>query len=515
MTHTFDYKFDYDSDSKKLKKIWEFSIGNCHAYTVLRSDIRQQLKLAHEECGFKYIRFHGIFMDQMNVVYRGYDGKLEFSFFNIDNIYDYILSIGMKPFVELSFMPEAMASLKSYVFRYKGNTSMPKDMGEWELLISSFVTHLIDRYGIDEIRQWYFEVWNEPNLGGDVENLNTGFFAGTQQDYFELYKHTAQVIKSIDSSLRIGGPATSNNRWILEFIDFCEKENVPFDFISTHHYPTDVIFGDKCEGGEEFKRLSEHIKKVRDKNKAWDKLNRFKNKLWNYVPKDATIKMAQKAKNEAGKYPLYYTEQSSLTGEFTEDSFGASYICKINMDNMDYVEGYSYWCLSDIFEESFQVSREFHGGFGLFTYHGIRKAPYNAYQLLHKLDGEVLLDKGTYESIDISLIKDENKDYIMITNYDSLCNKVGTYEGYVEISNYFYDVKKIRMYIIDKRHSNSHHIYKKLNMGNYLTKNEIDFLNKKGKLYSRNYRDFTLENNKLSLNYKIYGQAVIMFEIFR
>lgn len=509
----FNCSFDYGDKSKKLNKIWEFSIGNCHAYTLLRSDLREQLKIAHEECGFKYIRFHGIFMDQMNVVFRRYDNSLEFSFFNIDNIYDYILSLGMKPFVELSFMPEDMASLKSYVFRYKGNISLPKDMNEWNLLIETFVKHLIDRYGLDEIRTWFFEVWNEPNLGGDIENLNTGFFSGTQNDYFELYKNTALTIKKVDKELKVGGPATSNNRWIPEFIDFCEKNNVPLDYISTHHYPTDVIFGDNCQGGEEFKKLSAYVEKAKDKAKAWEKLNNFKTGLWKYVPKDATLKMTLKARSEAKKYPLYYTEQSSLSREDTEDAFGASYIVETNLEKMDLVLGYSYWCLSDIFEEHFQQSKEMHGGFGLITYHGIKKTPFNAYKLLHQINGEILEKNFNDDSLTIRLIKDKDADYVLLCNYDSLAARVGVFKGSIKIEGYNENIKGVKVFKIDKNHSNPHYFYKKMKNQDYLTKDEISYLKKKGELYKRKFNDYKILNNSLEINYKISGQAVILFKI--
>ena len=159
--------------------------------------------------------------------------ELLYSFFNTDKVFDFLLSIGMKPFVELSFMPTALASGKKTVFNYKANVTPPRDYKQWAALIHKLVSHWVERYGRAEVRQWFFEVWNEPNL--------KSFWTGTQRDYFKLYRYTAEAIKQVDASLRVGGPATAKSEWIEDFVDFCERNKVPADFISTHHYPTDAL----------------------------------------------------------------------------------------------------------------------------------------------------------------------------------------------------------------------------------------------------------------------------------
>ncbi|MCB8988772.1 MAG: hypothetical protein H6661_13610 [Ardenticatenaceae bacterium] len=152
---------------------------------------------------------------------------------NVDRIYDFLLALGVRPFVELSFMPEALASGSQTVFNYVNHVSPPKDYAEWGKLIHKFVAHCVDRYGLEEVRRWYFEVWNEPNLDS--------FWAGSQADYFNLYRTTVETIKEIDADLRVGGPATAKNEWIPEFLEFCARNNLPVDFVSTHHYPTDAF----------------------------------------------------------------------------------------------------------------------------------------------------------------------------------------------------------------------------------------------------------------------------------
>ena len=163
--------------------------GSGHATLGLRADWQAQLKRAHQDLGMKHVRFHGLLSDDMGTLISEGEEFL-YSFFNADQIFDFLLSIGMKPFVELSFMPSALASGDQTVFHYRANVTPPKDYAQWSVLIRKLVSHWVSRYGIGEVRQWFFEVWNEPNL--------TAFGSGKQDDYFELYRYTAEAIKSVD-----------------------------------------------------------------------------------------------------------------------------------------------------------------------------------------------------------------------------------------------------------------------------------------------------------------------------
>lgn len=160
-----------------------------------------------------------------------------------------MLSIDVKPFVELSFMPEDLKSGNETVFWWKGNKTPPADKGKYASLIYEVVKHLVQRYGLDEVKQWYFEVWNEPN--------HKGFFTGTKEDYFEMYKIAANSVKKVSPELRVGGPATAGNAWVGDFIDYCDKNNVPLDYISTHTYGTKSVFD---EFGVKKKRLKLWLK---------------------------------------------------------------------------------------------------------------------------------------------------------------------------------------------------------------------------------------------------------------
>lgn len=307
------FTLDINSQTRELKRYWNMCVGSCHATTALREDYREQLTRCQRELGFRYVRFHGLFDDDMSVlkktVRKGtHEEVYVVSFTNIDSIFDFLLSINMKPFVEIGFMPDCLRTKEYTVFHYKGYISKPSSYETWDWLIETFAEHLIERYGLDEVRQWFFEVWNEPNLGGP-ESTN-GFWAESEEEYYNLYKHTALALKKADSRLKVGGPATSNNSWIPQFVDFCRKNGAPVDFVSTHHYPTDVILGYGVEDSINFfsPKEGESQEEFEERQKDWHKT------LWENVDRGVLTKMTRKAVKEADGLPVYYTEWNSLAG---------------------------------------------------------------------------------------------------------------------------------------------------------------------------------------------------------
>ncbi len=205
-----------------LNTMFKTCVGAGRAAEGLRADWQRQLTYVHEQCGFTYLRMHGLLGDDMGVYREDKNGRPEYNWQYIDEVYDFLLRIHMKPFVELGFCPGALASGTKTIFWWRGNVTKPKDPRKWEGLIRALVTHWKERYGEAEVRTWYFEVWNEPNLDG--------FFAGTQQDYFELYATTARAIKSVSAAYRVGGPATAGCAWIPEFIAYCDSQPRPGRF---------------------------------------------------------------------------------------------------------------------------------------------------------------------------------------------------------------------------------------------------------------------------------------------
>ncbi len=347
----------------KLDQTFNMVIGAGRANEGLRADWQQQLAEIKRDAGFKYIRMHGLLTDDM-AVYGGTDaqGKERYNFMYIDSLFDYLLSIGVKPFVELGFMPQAMASGSKTIFWWKGNVTPPSSYEKWEKLVKSLTEHWTERYGAAEVASWYFEVWNEPNLDG--------FWTGTQDEYFKLYAHAARGVKSVNPKYKVGGPATAGAAWIPEMIAYSVKNKVPLDFVSTHTYGVGEGFLD--EFGTKGTVLNADESAV-----SGDVLRNRK-------------------EIEASAMPgleLHYTEWSSsyTPADPTHDSYHqAAYI----LDKLKQVgkaaQSMSYWVFTDIFEEPGPRFEAFHGGFGLMNTQGIKKPAYFAYQFLNQLGSDEL-----------------------------------------------------------------------------------------------------------------------------
>lgn len=214
---------DYNKISGKLNTFFNECLGAGRANEGLRADWQQQLSYVRKECSFKYIRMHGLLTDDMAVYKEDSKGNPQYNYMYVDALFDFLQSTGMKPFVELRFMPNALASGHQTIFWWWGNVTPPKDYDKWAALIKSLTQHFTERYGANEVKTWYFEVWNEPNL-------SPGFWTGTQQDYFKLYKYTAQAVKSVNKDYRVGSPATAGAAWESD-------KNYPGNFIIAPYEP--------------------------------------------------------------------------------------------------------------------------------------------------------------------------------------------------------------------------------------------------------------------------------------
>ncbi|OON63039.1 glycoside hydrolase [Massilia sp. KIM] len=357
-----------------LGSVHNLVIGAGRANEGLRADWQQQLAEVKRDAGFRYIRFHGLLSDDMGVYKVDAQGKEHYNFQYIDALYDYLLGIGVKPFVELGFMPTAMASGTKTIFWWRGNITPPRSYERWEALVKALLEHWTRRYGADEVATWYFEVWNEPNL--DL------FWSGTQDDYFKLYTHAARAIKSVDRRYRVGGPATAGAAWIPEMIAYADKNKVPLDFVSTHSYGVNQGFLD--EYGTQGTVLSKD---------EWA------------VSGDVLKNRKEIAASAMPRLDLHYTEWSSsyTPSDPTHDSYHQpAYILTKLKQVGNAAQSMSYWVFTDIFEEAGPRFQAFHGGFGLMNTQGIKKPAYFAYQFLNQLGPTELknADQRSYATVD-------------------------------------------------------------------------------------------------------------------
>ncbi|MEO6102887.1 MAG: beta-xylosidase [Pseudoxanthomonas sp.] len=339
----------------------DLSVGSDYPGTLMRSDNQAQLGTAVEELGFRYIRFHDIFHDTLGTV-RKVDGRIVYDWTRLDRLYDDLLAKGIRPFVELGFTPGALKTSEQTIFYWKGNTSHP-DPALWRELVGAYIHHLRARYGAEEVRRWYFEVWNEPNLAGFWEGAD-------QQAYFDLYADTARTIKAIDPALRVGGPSTAGAAWIPEFLAFVAANQAPIDFVTTHTYGVDGGFLD--EDGKEDTKLSASP---------------------DAITGDVRRSRQQIQASAFPDLPLFFTEWSTsyTSRDFVHDSYiSAPYILTKLKQARGLVQGMSYWTYTDLFEEPGPPPTPFHGGFGLMNREGIRKPAWFAYKYLNALRGREL-----------------------------------------------------------------------------------------------------------------------------
>jgi xylan 1,4-beta-xylosidase len=429
---------DLSQHGTDLVHCWEHTVGSCHAPLALRADWQQQLRRCHDELGFRYVRFHGLLSDDTGTAVRDHD-RLLTSFFNSDQIIDFLQSIGMRPFVELSFMPAALASGSKTVFHYRANVTPPKDYQAWAALIHQLVAHWVRRYGVREVAKWFFEVWNEPNL--------KAFWTGSMQDYFRLYRVTAAAIKKVDRSLPVGGPATARDGWIDEFVDFCRASRVPLDFVSTHHYPTDALVP---ELGQEYDDTETQLAmSARGRLREW----------------------AQDTQRRARGLPVYYTEWNTSSNPRDprhDDPYAAAFVAKTALEASDLVQGYSFWTFSDIFEENYFPSVPFHGGFGLLTIHGIAKPAYRAFELLHQLGHERLWVDGLHETVNAWVVRDPAGVKVLLVNHALPRHPIAPVRVRVHLAH---SPRPSHVWVerIDEGHANAKRRWQKLGAPEYLT----------------------------------------------
>lgn len=358
---------DINNVKGKLDRYFSRCVGAGRAAEVMRHEAYEQLRAVQSECPFEYIRFHGLFHDEMGIVNRDADGKLFYNFQYVDLLFDSLLDIGIRPVVELGLIPGELRSGDSTVFWWKMYNTAPKDFDEWGDTVEALVRHVTVRYGAEEIKKWFFEVWNEPDLDS--------FFRSDDRmnQYFKIYEYAARAINRVDPDYKVGGPATAGLRWIPDFIAFCRENSVPLDFISGHYY---CLKGDFDADGK--------VRLVMNKH--------------DYL--SGTINKTARETHAEG-YPLLITEWSasySSRDPVHDSYFSAPFILQIIKECEGGAEMLSYWTYTDIFEELGIGQKPFHGGFGLFNIQSLKKPAFHSFRMLAGLgDDEIVCnDKSAY-----------------------------------------------------------------------------------------------------------------------
>lgn len=496
---------------------WQFGLGNDHAYQLHRTDVCEHIKLAHDELGIKYIRCHGILDDDMLTYQRMGDCRMfrsvpfnnkieEINFRQVGHVYDNLLRCGVKPFVEISFMPSALASGKKLGLRYDPNITMPKSLKAWSEYIKKFIRFLIDRYGEKEVETWYFEVWNEPDL--------SCFFAGTKKDYFKLYEATVRAIKEVSPKLKVGGPSTSACLWLKDFLDFCEQNNVPCDFVSTHHYPGDA-FGNFIN----FKNVKQMFTSAMDAVKNRKPLSDTMTNMF-FLPEDflrwdkgTLARMDDEAKAKVGGKPLFITEWNSMAvfgSPVHDEKYSAAFAVKSCMDLNNTLGGYMFWCCSDLFEEQFMLPKPFVGSFGIVSNDGIPKPNFWGFKILSQLYKKRLdLPMRTNESVEYAAFVDGDKTQVLVYAQDQDYFKNETHNISITINC---EATSATIQRIDDIHCNPKAEWIRLGSPDNLTPNQIEDIKAKTRLTEEGV-SFTTEEGSTKLSVTLHTNDVILITL--
>ncbi|MFI9639948.1 xylan 1,4-beta-xylosidase [Micromonospora sp. NPDC051925] len=350
----------------RLTDAWRRCVGTGRFELALRRDYQDSLALIQRDIGFRHIRGHGLLSDGVGV-HRPYEHqgerRVHHSFTYVDQVVDAYLELGVRPFVELGFMPSGLASGDQTVFWWQGNVTPPRCWSEWADLVRTTVAHLVDRYGLDEVRGWPIEVWNEPNL--------TDFWQGADRDaYHRLYEVSAHAVKEVDAGLQVGGPAISPgaDEWLKPFADFVTAHDVPVDFVSRHAYTS---------GPAQHVPFGTHQ---------------------TLTPASALLEQFAAPRRHLygtalAELPVHITEFNSSyrpDNPIHDTAFHAAYLAPVLAAGGDLVDSFSYWTFSDMFEEQGVPTALFHGGFGLLTHRQIKKPTYHLYAFMARLGDEVL-----------------------------------------------------------------------------------------------------------------------------
>jgi len=490
----------WTEDGTPFKHSWEGYVSIDQAFWLQHTVVQSQIAMAHKDLKAKNLRTVSMLDDNMRVwandpkTWRDKDRKPRMNFRMLDEAFQLLLDNGVNPVVGFNFMPKKMAVSDIDVFK-TGSSAPPRDYNEWELLVSSLTQHLIEHFGVDVVKKWDFESWNEPNLNYFWKDAN-------KDEFFKLWAITYKAIKSVNSEIRIGGPSTARAEWIPDFIEFSRKNNCEPDYIIVHIYNND----------SEFAALSPFD------GPQTDKINHSPH----YVA--AVVKGARKQMNDLGyKGELHFNEWGSSwfpTDETRETPNEAAFIAMTMANCSQYVDRMTYWCLSDHFDQSGYAAEAFYGGYGMLSMDGLKKPSYKVHELLSMLGNKQL----PFSSVNTSQLqnaiatKSANGYQFLYYSYekDSVSNRIIVNKKTVSLV-LPKDVSKnnISVYKIGRVENNILYQWEKMNKPTYLKKEQLIALKKHNELEKCTEDKYELTETKEGkvLTFETESSGVVFVEI--
>jgi len=366
-----------DSPGIPLRNTWRRLCNIGYAHDGLLADVRRQLERIQREIGFEYLRFHGLFDEDMKIYMECPDGAPYYNFTYTDLLFDYILSLRMKPYVELSFLPTQLATKQNRIFDRPTIISACNDLGKWAALVRAVLLHFVERYGREIVREWRFT----------TISMNYAFLGCmTIDEYFDLYRATWRAVKETDKNFLFGGPGGfANLVWepngYPKFLTFATEQGCMPDFFAVQYYPHRAAGRDPAF--MDFTTSQQSVPTVLSGDESFMLTVR---------------KKLEKLFTEYGvqERELWFEECNSTLWQrdlSSDTCYKAVWLVKNLCENYDRAEAFGYWLLTDLMDEHTALENVFHGGYGLFTYNGVPKSGYHAMRFLRQL-GDTLVDSG-------------------------------------------------------------------------------------------------------------------------
>lgn len=461
-----------DVNLNKIKKIkfkhyWKKTMSFGKAFEGLRGDIQAQIKEIKEELNPEYVRFMGLFSDEMHIYNEDAHGNIYYNYSYIDKLLDFLISLNLKPYINIGFMPKKLAEKEQYVFASSINVSYPRDIKKWNDLVKNIINHFIEKYGEKEVFTWYFEIWNNPNL----KNM---YWYDSDEKFHLFFLETFNSIKSISPKLIVGGPSAvfnMNKEWIVKFLEFINSKNVKLDFLSFTGYHMN-------ESPDPFFELHES-------NKELDNIS--------LIEFSTEIK-----KRYMKKIELVISEWNLTTSSYNlynDNCYKAVYIIDTLLKNINPVNQIIYWTST----ENKVRGDILYGGLGLFTTNNLKKASYNAFLLLNKL-GDTLISKGDNYVI---TSKGESMQ-VMLYNYANESSASTLTKEILMNINYFNQGKyRITKYYLNAQSGSIYEAWNEIGSPEKITEEVFELLKAKEKM------DMKIETREIFDNLNIKEQLEI------
>ncbi|HVT05859.1 MAG TPA: carbohydrate-binding protein [Polyangia bacterium] len=426
---------------------WSNSVGTGTATLTLRSDLESHYKIGNREAGFQRVRGHGVLSDAMGI----YKGPGQYSWTNFDKYLTAIQQAGMRPIMEMDFMPTALAANGSDKDTFKNAT-------DYKNFIAAVAQHCVDKFGMDDVSKWYWEIWNEPDY--------SGFWNGTMSAYYTLYDNAVAAITSVIPNALVGGPATTQEGPIGAFLQHCKSAGTRVTFASSHKYPGGSNTGTTADANNFVSENNNRVNAITSAGYKTSDVLSF-NTEWN---------------------SSYSGQGGTSNGDAVvsmDNHWNVGFILKAAKLLSDKDSGdtppltvFSYWVLSDVFDESGGPSGSYilgqHNGqlpfgqvFGLMTFQGIRKAAFNAFKMLNYTGPKRLMSSGgtSSDGVDAMATMSDAGDEIQILAYDQAAklNSTGTDMVTIKVNNIPTSLagKKVfvTQFIVDETHSNPYSVW--------------------------------------------------------